>query len=175
MGWFNNNMTANRAANSVQLLGVMTSMVDSRESVQQVNRFVVEQQQRAQGLIGQAYALQGASSELGTDLQRAMNDFSRYMAQGNEVAEDLDSRLADLATVMEQFNLPRGARSLNMSGRDMTTLVTTSALEVRHNLELLKQNHGSKVNASVQLLDRADRQLNGDSSTKALRAMPRFE
>ena len=104
-----------------------------------------------------------------------MNDFSSYLAQGNEVAEDLDSRLAGLATVMEQFNLPRGARSLNMSGRDMTRLVTISAMDVRGNLELLERNHGSKVNASVQLLDRADRQLNGDRSTKALSVMPRFE
>ncbi|MEW6205469.1 MAG: hypothetical protein AB1516_09115 [Pseudomonadota bacterium] len=175
MGWFSNSMTANRAANSIQLVGVMASMADSKLSLDNVNQFVAQQKQRAQGLSAQAFALQGASSQLGCDLQRAVNDISTYLAQGHEVVEDLDSRMASLATIIEQFNLPRGARDLNMSGRDMTTLVTASAIEVRGNLEVLKRNHGDKVNAAVETVDQADRQLNGDRSVRALGSIPRFE
>lgn len=175
MGWFSNSMTANRAANSVQLVGVVASMADSKQSLDHVNRFATEQKQRAQSLSAQAFALQGASSQLGRDLQHAINDLSAYLAQGNEVVEDLDSRIVSLVAITEQFDLPRGLRSLNMSGRDMTTLVTASAIEVRGNLEVLKRNHGDKVNAAVQAVDQADRRLNGDNSVRALGLLPRFE
>lgn len=174
MGWFSNKMTINRLSNSVGMAAVMISLQESKDTLTAANEFVATQKQRASGLSARAFAVQGASSSTGQSLQRAINDLSSYQADGREVGLDLNDRMNTLALVIEQFALPRGQRSLNMSGADMTGAVMDGAVEVVANLNILKNSHLNKVSDAVTCIDNADRELNGSSSTSARALMPSF-
>lgn len=168
-------MTANRIANSLQMLTVVGSMGDSKDILDRADAFVGTQKSRAEGLLGQAYATQGTYSSLGRQLQNAINDLNSYRAMGSEVSDDLDERMSVLGAIIQQFDLPRGARSLNMSGKEMTDFVTGSAVEVRQNLEAVKNVHYSKVTAAIGTIDDADQCLNGRASTRARDSFPQLD
>lgn len=174
MGWFNNKMTTNRFCNTVDMAAVAISLQDSKNKLTDANDFVASQKQRAGDLSATAFAVQGASSRTGQSLQRAINDLSSYEADGREVGQDLDDRINTAALVFEQFNLPRGQRSLNMSGADMAVVLANSALLGAANLNILKNQHLDKVSDAVTCIDNADRELNGSSSTRAHALMPSF-
>ena len=174
MGWFSNSITANRLTNSTNLMAVIRSLGESKGTLDTANNFVASQKERANNLSAAAFSVQGASSATGQSLQRAINDLSSYQADAREVDQDLDTRMNTLELVIQQFELPRGQRSLNMSGADMTSAAADSAVDVISNLSILKNAHVNKVSEAVRCIDNADRQLNGSSSQHALDLVPRF-
>lgn len=175
MGWLNNSMTPDRFQNSVQILNVAASMGESKTQVDNVNTFVNAQRQRAQGLVGQAFAVQGASSALGRELQNAINELGSCLTMGQSLSEEIDSSIGALSFIASQFTTPRLSRSLNMSGRNMAALVTNGAIEIRENIDLMRNRHAGPVLHAITAVDRADRELNGSRSTMARDSIPRLD
>lgn len=175
MGWFNNTPTAGRVNNSIQLLAVAVTMGASKNQLDNVNTFIDSQRQRAQNLAGQAFSVQGANSALGRELQSAINELGSCLVSGREVSEDLQSRIETMNFIITQFDVPRVSRRLNMSGHQMTSVATASALEVRENIELLRDRFAGPVGEALTTADRADRELNGSRSMVARDAVPRLD
>ncbi len=174
MGWFNNAPTANRIMNSAQLLASAAVIEVSAETIDGANAFVQAQKTRAEGLAARAFSTGGASSDLGRQLQSAINDLSAYQVDGRDVRQDIDNRLPDIRFMVEQFSVPRAARQINAPSKRIADAVLNETAAILHNIQFISGRHESKVRAAVGQIDRADRQLNGSGSVVAIDDLPRL-
>jgi hypothetical protein len=174
MGWFNNTPTANRIVNSGQVLASAALIQGSAEVMDRANAFVQTQKTRAEGLTARAYATQGASSELGRQLQRAINDLSAYLVDGRGISEDINNRMPDVMYLIRQFDLPRAAREINVPSKRIADAVLEETAQILNNVQVLSNRHESTVRNAVGQIDRADRQINGGNATVAIEEVPRF-
>lgn len=174
MGWFNNTPTANRIANSVQVIASVVAIEGSAEIMDQANAFVQTQKTRAEGFAARAFATEGASSALGRQLQNAINDLSAYQVDGREVRQDIDNRLPDIRYMVSQFDLPRAAREINVPSKRIADGVLNETAAIMNNVRFIAGRHESKVSAAVTQIDRADRQLNGTNAVVAFDDVPRL-
>ncbi len=161
MGWFNNAPTSNRINNEVQISLAAETLNRVTQTLTTANEFVQNQRARAQNLVAQAFSVQGASSALGRQLQSAQNELASYLVEGESVQEQMAECSEDSALFREQFQLPRAQRVMPSSGQEIAAIIAHNAQAMSNNVKYLRQEYQTLVNAAIDTIDNADRQLNG--------------
>lgn len=175
MGWFSTGSTDNRERNTGQMIGASSVLNESKQQMERLQNFVQAQQSRATGLRNQVATTVSSSAYLGMQIQRAIDSLDSCIEDGHECIGELDEGTAVMQAIMEQYNVPRGARSLNASGRDMAGHARGMAAAAQHNLAVMKNKHEAPVRAAVITIDQIDRQINGYSASEAQYRIPRLD
>jgi hypothetical protein len=172
MGWFNNTLTANRVHNTATILTCAALLEANQTVLQGVQQFSTEQVNRGNRLSAQAFSIQGASSNLGLQLQQAVGELNTFKREANGLNSELGEHTEYFTALVEQFSIPRAARQLNLSGKEMTEVATHITAASLANLAALRANRQDKIAQSVATIDRADETLNPGTHTRASLALP---
>ncbi|HEX4918320.1 MAG TPA: hypothetical protein VFV43_10515 [Limnobacter sp.] len=172
MGWFSNTSTANRIQNTGTIAACVGLLTANELILQGVNEFVDEQITRGNQLSAKAFSVEGTSSRLGRDLQSAMGTLNNLKSQTARQLQQLDEVTDCMAVMIQQFELPRGARTLNMSGKQMANSAEDMTNKALNELGSLVENYRSRIITSIETIDRADQTLHPSSYTRASLTMP---
>lgn len=161
MGWFSNTLTPNRINNEIQIYKSMDNLSNAAQTLATANEFIQDQHRRAQGLSAQAFSLQGVSSSLGRQLQIAENELAAYLVDGHRTGEEMAECVENTLLFQAQFHAPRMQRNVSSSGKQIAAVIYQNAEAMCRNVQSLRQEHESTVNAAVSTINNADREMNG--------------
>lgn len=172
MGWFSNTPTANRVQNSATILTCAELLEANKNVLSRVEVFSAEQISRGNLLSAQAFSVQGASSNLGMQLQRAVGELNTFKREAQGLSAEFGEHGEFFADLVEQFEVPRAARQINLSGREMTEVATQLTASSLVNLAMLRESRQRSIAQSVATIDQADQTLNPGTSTRASLRLP---
>lgn len=172
MGWFSNTPTANRMQNTATILACAALIEANQNILQGVEQFSTAQITRGNRLSAQAFSIQGASSSVGTQLQQAVGELNSFKREARGLLSELSEHAEYFEALVEQFSVPRAARQLNLSGKEMTEVAAHITASSLANLAMLRDSRQDKIAQSVATIDRADETLNPGSHTRASLALP---
>lgn len=172
MGWFSNTLTTNRINNTTTILNC-AALLDTNDAILRgVQEFSSEQITRGNRISGQAFSIQGAGSNLGIQLQRAVGELNSFKREALDLSAELNRRSNYFVAMVEQFSVPRAARQVNLSGKDMTEFATDLTASSLADLVLLAENRRERIAQSVAIIDFADEQLNPGTHIPAAHTLP---
>lgn len=172
MGWFSNTPTANRVQNSATILACAALLDANQNILQGVEQFSTEQITRGNLLSAQAFSIQGASSNLGTQLQQAVGELNSFKREAHGLSTELSEHTGYFEALVGQFSVPRAARQINLSGKEMTEVAAHITASSLANLATLRDNRQDRIAQSVATIDRADETLNPGTHTRASLTLP---
>ncbi|WP_370262876.1 hypothetical protein [Limnobacter sp.] len=167
MGWFSNAPTANRIQNTNTIAACVALLEANGQVLNEVNTFASNQINRGQQLSAQAFSVQGAGSQLGRELQAAIGSLGALKTNTSQQLDELGQLCHNMELLIQQFDVPRGARTINASGRDIARVAVHDTSLVLANLLVLEQNSRPDIVRSVQTIDRADTVLNQGNANQA--------
>jgi hypothetical protein len=172
MGWFSVERTPNRTQNGLNILVATKQNTMMKGMVADANQFASEQRTRATLLFCRDSVLAQSSSSIGESLQSAINKLNEFQQAGNLLEEYLVKSENICAYIFQQFSVPRLQREIHKSGKDMANDAKAIAEENIGNVQALEQDYLPQLSQAVEIIDSADRYLNGHGSRPALHNLP---
>jgi hypothetical protein len=172
MGWYSNAPTANRIQNTGTIMACAALLEANQTVLQSVDQFSGDQITRGNRLSAQAFSVQGASSNLGAQLQQAVGELSTFRREAGALNAELSEHINLFTHIVEQFSIPRAARQLNMSGKNMARAAENMTAHSLANLITLQGMRQDSIAQNVTTIDHADAILNPANHARAALALP---
>ncbi|HEX4843418.1 MAG TPA: hypothetical protein VFV57_07090 [Limnobacter sp.] len=172
MGWFSNTLTSNRIQNTGTIIACRGLLSANQLILDGVDQFATEQIARGNQLSAKAFSIYGVNSQLGRELQIAVNTLNSLKSETTQRLEQLEEMCGDMTVLIQQFDLPRTSRGLNLSGKQMAHAAENMTDKALNDLSGLITNYRPKVINCIETLDKADQRLNPGSASTALLALP---
>jgi hypothetical protein len=172
MGWYSNAPTANRIQNTGTIMACAERLEVNQNILQSVDQFSSDQITRGNWLTAQAFSVQGASSSLGVQLQQAVGELNTFRREAGALNAELSEHIDTFIHIVQQFSVPRAARQLNMSGKDMARAAENMTAHSLRNLFTLQEMREDSIAQSIRTIDRADAILNPSNNSRAALTLP---
>jgi hypothetical protein len=152
MGWFINAVTPNRCDNIHQLSRIDDAIQATRAGIHKEIGSIRQVTQLAKTENPNLLAQHGPQSDCLKDIAGAVASLARYERKLVAVLPLIDRNAASLQLITDQYKLPRSARMLCLSGRDLVKVARARVMEVKKATDPLRGEVAADAVAATTLI-----------------------